>query len=103
MDIEEVAIMPTVKEHYNNVLSDVYTWMSGGFDNGIKENADFFRTYQINPTRSGAAIDLGAGSGFQSIPLARAGFTVTAIDIDKKLLSEMQAHCVGLLIKADQC
>ncbi len=90
--------MPTVKEHYNNVLSDVYTWMFGGFDSGIKKNIDFFQTHKINPVRSGIAIDLGAGSGFQSIPLARAGFTVTAIDIDKKLLSEMKGQCTGLPI-----
>ena len=91
--------MPTVKEHYHNVLSDVYTWMSGGFDSGIRRNTEFFKTHQIIPAHSGVAIDLGAGSGFQSIPLAKAGFTVTAIDIDEKLLSELKIHSDELPIK----
>ena len=38
------------------------------------------------------AVDLGAGCGFQAIPLARLGFSVTAIDLDRKLLAELQAH-----------
>jgi hypothetical protein len=37
-------------------------------------------------------VDLGAGCGFQSIPLARLGFVVTAIDTDRKLLDELRAH-----------
>ena len=36
------------------------------------------------------AIDLGAGCGFQAIPLARLGFSVTAIDLDRKLLAELK-------------
>ena len=67
--------MSTVKEHYENVLSEVYVWMFDGFDNALKKNTDFFKIYKISPTRSGVAIDLGAGCGFQSIPLAKAGFT----------------------------
>ena len=35
------------------------------------------------------AVDLGAGCGFQAIPLARLGFAVTAIDLDRKLLAEL--------------
>ena len=41
------------------------------------------------------AVDLGAGCGFQAIPLARLGFSVTAIDRDRKLLAELQAHAGG--------
>ena len=51
-----------------------------------------FRAAAITPTRSGRAVDLGAGCGFQSIPLARLGFAVTAIDIDGKLLDELRRH-----------
>ena len=99
---EETERMPTVKEHYHNVLSDVYTWMFGGFESGIRKNAEFFRTHQIIPGSSGVAIDLGAGSGFQSIPLAKAGFSVTAIDHDNKLLRELESHSVQLPIKIIQ-
>lgn len=94
--------MPTVKEHYENVLSEVYVWMFDGFDNGLKKNTDFFKMHKISPTRSGVAIDLGAGCGFQSIPLAKAGFTVTAFDLDNKLLSELESHSAQLPIKIVQ-
>ena len=90
--------MPTIKEHYDNVLSDVYSWMFGGFDSGIKKNTDFLKAHKISPASSKVAIDLGAGCGFQSIPLAKAGFTVTAIDIDNKLLSELESHSAKLPI-----
>ena len=78
--------MALVKEHYEQILSDIYSWMFGGFDNGIGKNLDFFEKYDISSTGSGVAIDLGAGCGFQSIPLAQIGFSVTAIDLDKKLV-----------------
>jgi hypothetical protein len=40
-------------------------------------------------------VDLGAGCGFQAIPLARLGFSVTAIDLDRKLLAELEKHLDG--------
>ncbi|MDJ0636842.1 MAG: methyltransferase domain-containing protein [Xenococcaceae cyanobacterium MO_188.B29] len=84
--------MATVKEHYDRVLTDVYSWMFGGFDRGIQQNLEFFQKYNIIPMGSGVAVDLGAGCGFQSIPLARIGFSVTAIDLDKKLLNELKEN-----------
>lgn len=94
--------MATVEEHYGNVLSDVYIWMSGGFDVAIKKNTGFFEAHGISPVLSGVAVDLGAGCGFQSIPLARAGFSVTAIDIDGNLLKELGQHSKGLSIRTVQ-
>ncbi len=90
--------MATVKEHYEQVLSDVYSWMAGGFNSGIERNIDFFKKHKITPLRSAKAIDLGAGCGFQSIPLAKAGFSVTAIDIDGKLLKELTDNSGSLEI-----
>ena len=82
----------TVKEHYDRVLADVYSWMFGGFERGIQQNLEFFKKYNIVPVGSGVAVDLGAGCGFQSIPLAQIRFSVTAIDIDKKLLNELKEN-----------
>lgn len=61
-------------------------------DRGIAKNLEFLQKYQLSPTNSGVAVDLGAGCGFQSIPLAQLGFRVTAIDLDKKLLDELKAN-----------
>lgn len=91
--------MATIKEHYELVLSDVYSWMFGGFDSGIERNIGFFEKQKISPVRSGVAIDLGAGCGFQSIPLAKAGFSVTAVDIDGKLLNELKDNSGSLAVK----
>jgi SAM-dependent methyltransferase len=81
-----------VAQHYDEVLSDVYSWMYGGFDSALARFTELFATLGIVPSGSRRAIDLGAGCGFQSIPLARLGFAVTAIDVDRKLLDELRAH-----------
>ncbi|HEX7236806.1 MAG TPA: class I SAM-dependent methyltransferase [Gammaproteobacteria bacterium] len=84
--------MPTVAEHYNRVLADVYSWMYGGWDAQLARYSEFFAARGIAPRASKRAIDLGAGCGFQAIPLARLGFDVKAIDLDRKLLAELEAH-----------
>ena len=94
--------MATVKEHYDRVLSDVYSWMFGGFDSGIERNIDFFKKNKISPVRSGVAIDLGAGCGFQSVPLAKVGFSVIAVDTDGKLLNELKNNCGTLAVNIVQ-
>lgn len=94
--------MILVKKHYERVLADVYSWMLGGFNRGIQKNLEFFQKHNVSPTGSGVAIDLGAGCGFQSIPLAQIGFTVTAIDISEKLLSELRENSRGSNIRVIQ-
>lgn len=94
--------MATVKQHYANVLADVYSWMLGGFDFALGKNIEFFQLHNISPQESGIAIDLGAGCGFQSIPLANRGFSVTAIDLDQKLLNELKANASNLDITTIQ-
>ena len=90
--------MATVGEHYDKVLSDVYSWMFGGFEIAIQRNTEFIIKHNLRPEGSGIAIDLGSGCGFQSIPLAKAGYSVTAIDIDAKLLNELRRNCGELPI-----
>ena len=94
--------MASVKDHYQQVLSDVYSWMLGGFDAAVQRNSEFFAERQLRPRGSAIAVDLGAGCGFQSIPLARAGYTVTAIDIDEQLLGELSNNAADLPITTVQ-
>ena len=94
--------MATVKQHYKEVLADVYSWMSGGFETGLQLNKEFFGKHQLSAKGSGLAVDLGAGCGFQSIPLAEAGYSVTAIDLDSRLLDELKANSAGLSINTIQ-
>jgi len=81
--------MSYIRDHYENLLADHYSWLFGGFEAKLVENERFLAAHGITPQGNRRAIDLGSGSGFQSIPLARAGFQVTAIDLSPKLLSEL--------------
>lgn len=78
--------MASSKEHYERVLTPVYSWMYGGFVAALERNEAFFTERSLAPHRTGIAIDLGAGCGFQSIPLAKLGYQVTTIDLDGSLL-----------------
>jgi SAM-dependent methyltransferase len=84
--------MATVEEHYDRLLSDVYSWMYGGWDAALARYTEFFAARGMTPQKSRRAVDLGAGCGFQAIPLARLKFQVTAIDLDRKLLAELRKH-----------
>lgn len=90
--------MSSVKEHYDNLLAPYYSWICGGSDLKLKENRTFFHAHNVRPERSAAAVDLGAGCGFQSIPLAESGFSVTAIDVSRDLLAELRKNAEGLPI-----
>ena len=46
-----------------------------------------------------AALDLGAGFGMHSIPLARMGYEVTAVDSSAHLLATLSDHAAGLAIR----
>src|SRR5512143_2592507 len=91
--------MAAVKEHYERLLEEYYSWMSGGFTYKLQQNQKFFRSHHVRPAHSGIAVDLGAGCGFQSIPLSQIGFSVIAIDSSKNLLAELRQNAQGLAIK----
>lgn len=81
-----------VKEHYDRFLANQYAWMAGGFESNLERNHKFFYQADIVPRSTGTAIDLGAGCGFAAIPLAEAGFRVTAVDFCRPLLDELVCH-----------
>ncbi|MEQ8683963.1 MAG: methyltransferase domain-containing protein [Imperialibacter sp.] len=78
------------KNHYDQHLSHFYSWMVGDFGQKAAEQQTFFEKNGIIPESFGLAIDLGAGHGLQAIPLARLGFSVTAIDFSATLLKELE-------------
>jgi len=90
--------MAAVQEHYERLLAEYYSWMSGGFARKLKQNQQFFEVHDVRPASSGLAVDLGAGCGFQSIPLSKIGFAVLAIDSSKRLLAELRQNARGLAI-----
>ena len=91
--------MTTVRKHYDKHLAKYYAWMFGGLDKNIEENRKFFVGHKIHPIRSGLAFDLGAGCGFQSVPLAELGFRVVAMDLSAKLLRQLKENANKLAIE----
>lgn len=79
------------QEHYKNHLSHFYSWMFGDFDEMVKRQTNLFRSLKVQPCESKVAIDLGAGSGFQSLALLELGFIVHAVDFSKELLDELKS------------
>ncbi len=92
--------MAGVREHYEKHLARYYAWIFGGVDINIAENRSFFRARNIQSTRTGRAFDLGAGCGFQSIPLAELGYRVVAMDLSARLLVQLKENAAGLPIEA---
>jgi 2-polyprenyl-3-methyl-5-hydroxy-6-metoxy-1,4-benzoquinol methylase len=97
----------SVEEHYAGLLAPVYAWMGGGvaasLASGATELAELGVTGRL-------AVDLGAGFGTHTIPLARAGWNVLAVDSSRVLLDDLvalgeglpiEAHCGNLLQFAD--
>jgi len=76
--------MASVKDHYDIHLASLYSWMSGGAAAARQRFVDFFHGLRLPPAKPGAqALDLGAGNGFQAIPLAQLGYQVTALDLSE--------------------
>jgi SAM-dependent methyltransferase len=94
--------MKTAKEHYDQQLAAIYSWMSGGADAALERNRELFRRLELENIPRGLAIDLGAGAGFQSVPLAELGFSVTALDLSPQLLAELREQADGLPIRTVQ-
>ncbi len=91
--------MTTVAEHYENHLAPVYLWMAGGFDDAVSRGEREIAALCPNPSNGLTAVDLGAGFGMHSIPLARLGYSVVAIDSSPKLIAVLQDHIESLPIQ----
>ncbi|WP_299413746.1 methyltransferase domain-containing protein [Acaryochloris sp. IP29b_bin.148] len=90
----------SVTEHYANHLAPIYSWMVGDFD-AASSDADSFYSDIALPSGNGLiAVDLGCGHGVHSIPLARRGYSVLALDTSRHLLDELETKIGELSIKA---
>lgn len=79
--------------HYDQFLAEHYTWMFGTpYATLVDEQVDVLRQAGVSePTGTGVAVDLGCGSGFQSVALAELGYpAVIAVDSSARLLTELR-------------
>jgi SAM-dependent methyltransferase len=88
--------MGSVADHYRSHLAPVYSWMSGGFDAAISRGDAEIAAILPDLANDSLAVDLGAGFGMHSIPLARRGCSVLALDSSAYLLQELKSQA-GLL------
>ncbi|WP_375418365.1 class I SAM-dependent methyltransferase [uncultured Hymenobacter sp.] len=84
------------KLHYDNHLAAFYSWMVGDFDVVQGHMTAYFQAHQLRPRSNGLALDLGAGTGLQTIALARLGFRVLALDFNAHLLQELRERAPEL-------
>ena len=84
-----------VRNHYEQLLAASYSWMCGDFEERVSLAKNFFGSHCV-PAENKRAIDLGCGSGIQTIALARLGYSVTAVDFSIHLLKEVADRSDGL-------
>jgi len=88
-----------VRSHYESFLAPVYSWLAGGAEAAFARGEMELDALRLTPLRSAAgALDLGAGFGMHSVPLARRGFNVVAVDSSGVLLRELRSHAGNLPI-----
>jgi SAM-dependent methyltransferase len=91
--------MRSVPDHYEKHLGPVYLWMLGDFDAALERSAAELDALGIAPRQNVVAVDLGAGPGLHTIPLARRGYSVTAIDTCPALLEELKSRAGPLSVR----
>jgi SAM-dependent methyltransferase len=87
-------------DHYDTLLAEHYTWMSGDFSAKVTEQRSLLASLGLSPSGSKRALDLGCGSGFQSVALAELGYRVMALDTSAKLIAELTERKGSLPITA---
>lgn len=90
--------MSSSSDHYAQLLAPIYTWMVGGVEAALAlGQADLAG---IGQGHGLLAVDLGAGFGMHTIPLAKAGWQVLAVDSSAELLAELAALAKDLQVAA---
>src|ERR1700722_3404007 len=92
--------MHSVADHYRSHLAPVYVWMSGGFDAAMARGETEIGALLPDLSSGSCAVDLGAAFGMHSIPLARRGCSVLALDSSSYLLEQLKAYAQTLAITA---
>ena len=95
-----VALMSTATEHYAHHLGPVYSWMAGDLEAASARATAELDGLGLPKEAHGAALDLGAGFGLHALPLARRGYSVTAIDGCETLVGELQRRTAGMAVNA---
>ena len=88
--------MQDSETHYKTHLGPIYSWMLGDLEAAFAQGAAEIGALPL--PAAGTAIDLGAGLGLHTLPLAKRGFNVIALDNCEILLDELRSHAQSLPI-----
>jgi SAM-dependent methyltransferase len=80
--------MATAQQHYDNLLGEHYAWSVAGAGDPFERAAAWLTRHDL--FRFACYLDLGAGFGAHTVPLARAGKAVTAVDFHAGLLADLR-------------
>lgn len=92
--------MKSVQAHYREHLGPVYDWSLGDFEQASARAEARLLAAGLGPGGGALAVDLGCGSGRQSLPLLRLGYRVLALDTCSVLLQRLEERARGLPLRA---
>lgn len=93
--------MRAVQQHYDEAIGEIYSWTLGDFDKRVASSAELLRKYLgFLDARSRRALDLGCGTGVQTLALTALGYSVDGIDCSTTMLAEYSARTNGLNVRA---
>ncbi len=92
--------MTSVQAHYREHLGPVYDWTLGNFEQASARAEAQLRAAGLREGGGALAVDLGCGSGRQSVPLLRLGYRVLALDTCAVLLQLLKERARGLPVRA---
>jgi SAM-dependent methyltransferase len=90
--------MQDSETHYKTHLGPIYSWMLGDLEAAFARGAADIDSLPL--PAGGLAVDLGAGLGLHSLPLAQRGFQVVALDNCQALLDELRSRSGSSAISA---
>jgi SAM-dependent methyltransferase len=92
--------MRSAQAHYREHLGRVYDWTLGGFEEASSRAEAQLRAAGLAHGGGALAVDLGCGSGRQSLALLRLGYRVLALDTCPILLGLLTERARGLPLRA---
>ncbi len=91
--------MTGVMEHYEKHLGPVYGWMVGDEAAAVAAHVKLFAELGLGSKDRKLAVDLGSGTGVQTLALEKMGYFVLAVDECRGLAEELRKRTDALAVR----